>query len=958
MKFILFLCCSLLPFISLIGQEQITVFGTRGQWKPEQFALKVNQFEMDRLSNSSDETTLRICESIDNSNLVIIGPQFPVAGLKSVFDQTPVCNSLRHFLERGGILLFCNTTWDIITHFPPSLTQFFKSVGAALITPANYQTLKSPEGKEVYMKGKPVPDYPGKWLRTPNANYETASIRHFGDLAGTRFKVLCRDNRNNALIICEEDICGKGTVIFSHAYDLLRKTEHPFMTNLLGKAYGERRKVSSREILRAKLPPAAAPAAKYDGKLIELSEKPQVLTLENLLHPDKPFKKTQVEVSLRDDTLYVKYICAEPNPAALRSAVTVRDAQVWQDDCVELMIAPDARHGSPFYHFIVNSRGIAYDAKNGNSAWNPDYRVHTALKDQNWEVDLSIPLKELGITGPSFRVNFGREEKQNNELTSWVKTKQFTNPSAMGWATTVPRDQFPASQNNPASRSGGKITVWQLPLFTKIYNDTFPPENRPDTTAVNLLIARNEKESTSLLISNTTDENLYFRVEPQFFLNDGKTIFSEMFTIKETIPWRSTTGQVFSEALTGLNQGNILTVPALETRQLWIDAKTDLPAGDYRWSLALIPVNLDQPTRKIDFNVKVLSLRFPDKLPIRVYTFGPYGFSWAHNEILRENYWRTCLDYHINTVQSVEGPRDAIQQGTIISDRRENYIAQEPLLKKLNADWVYGYGIYPYFKRQMEKQGKAAPIHTSPEMRQLFRQWMTNWVRFLKEENVDFKCFLIPLQDEPRGSDIDELLAAAQIIHEVDPSLRTTATIATWSTPEELKKLNPAIDVWIPWEPRLTTQSNAAAELAFYRSTGKPFYPYLCSTSGNTSPYLNYFRFRGIRSFLLGTDGFFLWANNSWRGNDWKSSEDTQSYGAFLFHHGDKGPVPTVRAEAFREAAEDLYLLRLAAKSNDPELKKLSSESLLNNLMKSDDPAKVQVWRDQLLTALSRVLTP
>ncbi|MDD2216034.1 MAG: DUF4091 domain-containing protein, partial [Eubacteriales bacterium] len=105
----------------------------------------------------------------------------------------------------------------------------------------------------------------------------------------------------------------------------------------------------------------------------------------------------------------------------------------------------------------------------------------------------------------------------------------------------------------------------------------------------------------------------------------------------------------------------------------------------------------------------------------------------------------------------------------------------------------------------------------------------------------------------------------------------------------------------------------------------------------------------------MGADGFALWAYNSWRGNDWNSAENVDNYSAFLFHHADRGPVPTLRAEAFREAAEDLFMINEAKRYNDPELVRLISHENLNLLMLQNDPLKVQQWRDRLLTALSRV---
>ena len=68
--------------------------------------------------------------------------------------------------------------------------------------------------------------------------------------------------------------------------------------------------------------------------------------------------------------------------------------------------------------------------------------------------------------------------------------------------------------------------------------------------------------------------------------------------------------------------------------------------------------------------------------------------------------------------------------------------------------------------------------------------------------------------------------------------------------------LAPIVDWWQPWERRLVGRASGPEEIAYCRSTGKTVTPYLCSRSGNTDPNLEYHRFRGIRSFWMGYDGF------------------------------------------------------------------------------------------------------
>ena len=955
---LLFLLASM-PLLHAESFEQITILGNSGNLQLEKLSIKVNRFDKETITAMSQDTTLRICESIDNSKLVIIGQYLPANAIKAVFDQGPVVNSLKSLFKRGGCLFWGPPSWDIVNAFPISLKTFFKDVNASLITVNQYCDPGAKQKKEIILKGTANEDYPGDLLRKPNFNLTVQTVRHFGDISQTKFKVLFKSQPDNLpLMVIEENILGKGSIIFTYTFSIFKATGNPFMTNLVFALYGERKIASSKSILREKLN-TTAPTTVEDKelKVLELTQRPKV-EFYNYRNQKALIKTTTAQISINDKDLIVDFHCQEPDAGKLKSVVTRRDANLWEDDCVELVIADSDKQDANVYQFIVNSKGVCYDSKNGSTGWNPEYQVTAAVKDGYWEAQLTIPLAVLGFTGDhlkGFKINLCRTNTENKEITSWNPFfHQFADTNAMGYATILLRAEFLKNRQVASKAAGtGQVTLWQVPTFTKVYNDTFPTST-VDLKDVKVLVARNEKECVSILISNTTDENIYFRLEPQRELTGTTVGYRRLFTIKEAMPWRDPQGKVFNEALVNLNQGNIIVLPSLETRELWIDVKTEIAAGDYRWSFTLVPINYAMPSKKLDFEVKVLPWRFPDQLPVFVYTFGPYFYSWAKSEELRAPYWKACLEYHINTIQTVDGPYRAIQKDGTISGHKEDYINQEKLLQESGCNWVYGYGVYVRFKSELKSRHIDGTI-TNPKMQELFRQWISNWVKYLKEEQVDLNKFLIPLCDEPAKPIIDELLIASRIIHEIEPRLKITCTIPTWSTLEDVKKLSPAIDVWIPWEPRITTRSEAAAELEYYKFTQKPFFAYNCSTSGNSSPYLDYFRFRGIRGFLAGTDGIALWAANSWRGNDWNSTENAKDYSAFLFHHGDDGPIPTIRLEAFREAVEDLYMILEAAKSQDPELQKLIDAAYLKKLMDADSPLAVQAWRNQLLIRLSAI---
>ncbi len=980
----------LLPFFAALllgstaalrGDGQLTVLGSTGLQNWTSFPLQIRTFTAEQVQQPPEQWLLRLCESIDNSNLVVIGDFFPAAAHQAVFSHPAVGKSLAAFWSRGGTLFWGLLSADIIISFPAVMSGFFKELDVPFPTINFYHD--PGKGKDIALHGIPAPGYDGPLLATANQQPMTlTAVRHFGRLPAKTFKpvAVARENQDWPLIVMADNILGKGRIICNYCYDLSRETNHPFYANLVTLAYGPLARHSAKQTIRQRLQqtagpdnaapapaPAAAtasPAAAAPGMpkhLLDLRQ-PQTVSLRNWRDAKPAAKSTQVMVMLSDATLTCDFTCFDQDIDSLVATTTQRDGMVWNDDSVEVNIASSASASADVIKIILNPKGVGYDAKNGAASWNGDWKAQTAVAPDHWTASLAIPFATLGFNPHDvgfFKINLCRSTAGGKELTSWSEAKnQFDDIAAMGYATVLAPAELAAklaAAAKPARPPATAIRLWTPRPFQHVYSDTFPDDSTPPLGTLEVVAARNDREAAQVLITNFSEDNLYFRVEPQFLLADGVTRFSELVTIREAIPWRATTGQVVLSPLARLNEAGVLAVPPLETRMLWFDVKTLLPPGKYAWTCRLVPVNADRPGHDISLTAEILDLTFPSPLPVGSYTFGPYGFSFAYNQNLRRQYFQTCLDYHIRFLQTVDGPHQALKPDGTISSAPADYRHEEKLLLELGANWVYGYGVAARFQNTLKKYGHDHDLG-APAVQEKFRTWISTWARTLRADGVPFSRFLVPLQDEPAAKDIDNLLVAAKIIHEVDPAFQTTVTIATWSTRADIEKLAPAIDVWIPWEPRLTMRAEGPEELAFYQQRNKPFMTYLCSTTGNMAPYLDYFRFRGIRAFLHGADYFALWACNSWRQNPWNSAEDKEKNGAFLFLNGTEGPVPTVRAEWFREAAEDLYLLTQAARSPDPKAKALADHEQLRKLLDANDrqqPENVNAWRLAITRALA-----
>ncbi len=125
-----------------------------------------------------------------------------------------------------------------------------------------------------------------------------------------------------------------------------------------------------------------------------------------------------VTARLADGCLLVKFVCMDPNAEKLSASMAAgADAPVWDDDCVELFIAPCAANPASYYHIGVNALGTVYDAffsaGQADTSFDGGIKTDCVIAPDRWTAELTIPLARLNRTpvDHTWRVNFGREGK-------------------------------------------------------------------------------------------------------------------------------------------------------------------------------------------------------------------------------------------------------------------------------------------------------------------------------------------------------------------------------------------------------------------------------------------------------------------------------------------------------------------------------------------------------------------
>ena len=125
------------------------------------------------------------------------------------------------------------------------------------------------------------------------------------------------------------------------------------------------------------------------------------LELTNSTTGAKPVNPTQVKLLYDKDNLYILYVCTDNSMDKLRAEwkfAEEHDSRIWKDDCIELFFDPQSS-GKVFpFHFIVNSNGVTYDARENNKLWNSNIKVSASKSLKSWQVEIKIPFRNFGFS--------------------------------------------------------------------------------------------------------------------------------------------------------------------------------------------------------------------------------------------------------------------------------------------------------------------------------------------------------------------------------------------------------------------------------------------------------------------------------------------------------------------------------------------------------------------------------
>ncbi|MBP5300652.1 MAG: DUF4838 domain-containing protein [Victivallales bacterium] len=170
------------------------------------------------------------------------------------------------------------------------------------------------------------------------------------------------------------------------------------------------RVVTAKDTIPATTVKLAANAPVIDGQREEAWDSAEELLLGDKFTGAQPTVKTAARILHDAENIYFLVECEEPRMNNLTANCTVNDrdeAQIWNDDAVEIFLAPDSRIPGHCVQIIVNTNGCWWDAAKGTrsfpqgkeSEYNSDLTVHVAKSATGWTVELAIPKASLALDG-------------------------------------------------------------------------------------------------------------------------------------------------------------------------------------------------------------------------------------------------------------------------------------------------------------------------------------------------------------------------------------------------------------------------------------------------------------------------------------------------------------------------------------------------------------------------------
>jgi hypothetical protein len=143
--------------------------------------------------------------------------------------------------------------------------------------------------------------------------------------------------------------------------------------------------------------------------------------------------QTRARTAWDNEKLYLAVESPILPGAPLKANGRNRDDHVWNDDAVQIYLAPP--RGGIRFHFVCNSIGTVFDRKTivgikHDTTWDGQWELANRTEAGQWTLELAIPFSELELSPPAdgeeWRLNVTRDRVQPQNLSCWPRLNAYS----------------------------------------------------------------------------------------------------------------------------------------------------------------------------------------------------------------------------------------------------------------------------------------------------------------------------------------------------------------------------------------------------------------------------------------------------------------------------------------------------------------------------------------------------
>ncbi|NIP27750.1 MAG: hypothetical protein GWN67_25055 [Phycisphaerae bacterium] len=455
------------------------------------------------------------------------------------------------------------------------------------------------------------------------------------------------------------------------------------------------------------------------------------------------------------------------------------------------------------------------------------------------------------------------------------------------------------------------IIIWQKNRW-----DTLSPTELPQSgqVGIDIRMIQNEYRGSAFNLSNAglTNAHIQLTVEglPGGTNPDYITIYQVPFTdTRSGVPIAAAMPKLLKDR----GQYNVVIEPGL-TKQIWLNFHPqNVSAGQYKGRIVITPGR-----KKIPVRFKVYPFRFPYRPTLHL---GGWDYTDQDNRYQVTPQNRRALIRHLNEhfVDSPWATSRVLSRGKY--DPQGNWIQQPD--PQYFRQWIKRWpNARNYCVFASVGNSFAGFKIKTPTFKNAVKNWITWWIKQLRQWNIQPYQLNILLVDEPHTHEQDDtIIAYADVIRKAAPDVVIWED-PTWREPWKARpQLFELSDVLCPNLTMLIDRGKKFAD--FYvrqQQAGRTLWFYSCSGPGKLLDPYSYHRLQHWFCFKYKAKGSGFWA--------FGDSNGASSWNEYLTMRGAYTPVfldeSSVTAgkhmEAIREGIEDYeYLVMLKNQINELE---------------------------------------